>query len=184
MYKRQVEEGSRRALAIIDEKGSNVSDKNKLSREIAISAIKYADLSQNRKSDIVFSFDKMISLKGDSATYLQYSLARIISLQTKVNERFSDLEPEKKLRDSGIALTRIILRFKESLESSAQGSSPNIFAGYVFQLTNEFNSYYESERVISDDKESTAQNLYLISVVKLVLSKSFDILGLSKIDQI
>lgn len=179
-----VKEGSKRALAVIEDKESAVSDKTRLSQKIAISAIKYADLSQNRKSDVIFSFDKMISLKGDSATYLQYSLARIISLQARADEKFPGLEPKMEIGNSGVNLARMITRFKDSLESSARGSFPSILAGYAFQLTNEFNSYYESERIISDDKELTAKNLYLITVVKLVLSKSFDILGISKIDQI
>lgn len=179
-----IEEGSKRAFAVINEKDSEVADKQKLAREIAISAIKYADLSQNRKSDVVFSFDKMISLKGNCATYLQYSLARIISLQSKAGKKFKDIEPTKSLSDSSVALARVLIKFKKVLESSAQNSSPNILSGYVFQLTNEFNSFYESERLISDDRESTARNLFIILVLKQVLESSFGILGLSKIEQI
>lgn len=184
LLKDLIDEAIQRARSIIDEKDSSVADKDHLASKIAISAIKYADLSQNRKSDIVFTFDKMISLKGNSAPYLQYSYARMASLISRVEETYGDIQPSEYLGDESLGLARAMLRFKSVLENAASTSCPNFLADYIFELTNIFSAYYEKTRIISDSREETAKNLYIVVIAKNILGRAFEILSLAKIDRI
>jgi len=168
---------------IITQKG-NLRNVDEVSEKIAISAIKYADLSQNRKSDIVFSFDKMISLKGNSSVYLQYTLSRIKSIERIAIEEFADITPISFIDEDSRALARVLIGFRDAVVASAFSSSPNILSDYIFRLANEFNSFYEKKRIISQNKDETSKNLFVVTTVKKVLEKCFELLGISVIDKI
>lgn len=177
-------EAKDRAMKIIVEKDSDADDRDKLAQDIAISAIKYADLSQNRKGDVVFSFDKMISLKGNSAPYLQYSLARLLSITRKAEEKFGSKDTIESISEESVPLAQKIIKIKHSLQIAAESSCPNLFSEYLFDLTNEFNSYYEKSQIITDDQDETLRNIYIISILQKVFEKSFDLLGLKKLEKI
>jgi len=168
---------------IITQKG-NLRNVDEVSEKIAISAIKYADLSQNRKSDIVFSFDKMISLKGNSSVYLQYTLSRIKSIERIAIEEFADITPISFIDEDSRALARVLIGFRDAVVASAFSSSPNILSDYIFRLANEFNSFYEKKRIISQNKDETSKNLFVVTTVKKVLEKCFELLGISVIEKI
>lgn len=184
LFEDLLEEATQMSQVLIEEKGSEVEDKSSLAKAIAISAIKYADLSQNRTGDVVFSFDKMISLKGNCALYLQYSLTRIKSIEQKLEEQFGSIESIPYLSDESIALAKIIINFKQTLENAATNSKPNLVAEFTYSLTNEFNSFYEKQRIISEDVVETAKNVFVIRMTGKIISKCFEILGISVIDEI
>ncbi len=83
-----LDEGKKRALEVIEEKNPSLSDeeKNNIAEVVGVGAIKYADLSQNRQSPIIFEWDKVLSFEGNTAPYLQYSYARIQSIKKKAEE--------------------------------------------------------------------------------------------------
>ncbi|OQA53115.1 MAG: Arginine--tRNA ligase [candidate division WS2 bacterium ADurb.Bin280] len=179
-----IEKAKEKAMGIIDDKGTIATNVERLCEDIAISAIKYADLSQNRKSDAIFSFDKMISLKGNSSVYLQYTLSRINSIEKNAKEEFGDFIQEAHIDEDSILLAKILIKFHEAVENSAASSSPNVLADFTYKLANEFNSLYEKKKVIAETKEETSKNLFVVFVTKNVLEKCFDLLGVSKIERI
>jgi len=179
-----IDEAKSRALKIIEEKNPDLKNKEDVAQKIGISALKYADLVQNRKTDIVFSFDKAISLQGNSAPYIQYSYARVRSLIRKFKEKFPEETPIGSLDDSGVNLAKAVLKVERALRLSAQNSTPNILCEILFELVEEFNKFYEKERIIVEDKSKAQKNIFLVEIANLVLSKIFDILGLAKLEEI
>lgn len=177
-------EAQERAAKIIEEKGSETTDPKRLALEIGVSAIKYADLSQNRKGDVIFSFDKMISLKGNSAPYLQYSLARLYSIEHKAQEKFTGVKSQEYLGDDAIAISRKIIRLRHILKAASDASLPNLLTEFLYDLTNEFNSFYEKFQIITEDQEETARNLFVIDVLRETIGYVFELLGLTKIEKI
>jgi arginyl-tRNA synthetase len=177
-------QAKQKALQIIDAKNPELKDKNGVAQKIGLSAIKYADLATNRKSDIVFSFDKMISLKGNSGPYLQYSYARSSSILRKFVKQYPDLEAVADLPDEGLALAREMLGLGGALDRAADSSNPNIVCDFAYKMAVEFNNYYEKKKIVTDDPQQTQKNIYLIKAFQGLLGNVFDLIGLSRLEDI
>lgn len=179
-----INEAKSRSLAIIEEKNSDLENKDQVAQEIGISAIKYADLSQNRKSDIVFSFDKFISLEGNSGPYLQYVYARLMSLRRKFTETFGEIETVPYLPEEALALVKLIIKTKMVLNSAAQNSTPNLLCEHLYKIATEFNNFYEKKKIITVDKNESAQNMFIVELTSAAIGLMFDLLGIKKLDKI
>jgi len=179
-----IEKATQKSLQILEEKGTHLSNRKNIARQIAISAIKYADLSQNRKSDIIFSFDRAITMEGNSGPYLQYSYARAVKLEERFKEQFPNVKSFSTLSDGGFNIACLMLRIPEVLATAAENSTPNLVCDFAYQLASSFNKYYEGERIISADLEETKSKMFAVVTFKKVLGELFDILGLAKLSQI
>ena len=178
-----IKESKKRALDIIIQKNPDLKDAEGAARKIGISAIKYADLSSNRKSDVIFSFDKMVSLTGNSGLYLQYTYARACALIRKFKADYNT-DPVLHLDDEGRQLAKKIILLKNKLEISAQNSTPNLVCEYAFELAEEFNTFYEKKKILTEDNDASAKSIYLVASFKSVLGALFDVLGISRLDEI
>lgn len=152
--------------------------------ELAVSAIKYADLSTNRQSDVVFSFDRLIDLKGNSAIYLQYTYARIKSLISEFERRFQDREQVQSLPEESTELLREGLYLKNALTSAMENNEPSILCEYAYQLANKFNSFYEKKRIVTEDAKESARNIFVVNFCEYAIGLSLELLGLSKFEKI
>lgn len=179
-----ISEAKVHAEKIIDEKNPNLLDKDKVAQEIAISAIKYTDLASNRKTDIVFSFDKMVSLSGNSGPYLQYTYARCHALIHKFKESFSQAEPVGYLDENVQGLAKTINRLKSQVEVAANNSSVNLICEYAFEIAEKFNNFYEKKKIITDNEQESSEAIYMVYLTEKVLGKVFDLLGIEKLEQI
>ncbi|MDH4359044.1 MAG: arginine--tRNA ligase [Candidatus Berkelbacteria bacterium] len=177
-------EAKERALKIIEEKNPDLENKESAAQQIGISAIKYADLSTNRRSDVVFSFDKIISLEGNSGPYLQYSYARCASLKRKFEQKHKGANIQAHLDDSALKLAKLLKQIGAVLESAAKISAPNQLADLAYRIANEFNALYEKERFIVGDAEQSSKNFFIVEATQKVLGKIFDLLGIEKLDEI
>ncbi|MBC8356187.1 MAG: arginine--tRNA ligase [Planctomycetes bacterium] len=151
-------------------------------------AIKYADLSHNRTSDYVFSYDKMLALTGNTATYLQYSYARVNGIFSKGAVDIT------KLRDGGAAiqvaeraeraLALELLRFSDALADVIEDYRPNQLTSYLFQLTKVFFSFYEQCPVLKADEEKTRNSrLLLCDLTARTISQGLNLLGIKVVER-
>lgn len=158
-----------------------------VSEKVGIGGIKYADLNHNRESDYVFDFDKMLATKGDTATYMQYSYARVASIFRKGNVTRDDV------RNSGSkfmihhpaerALALQLLRFPEALEDAAFDYRPNLLTQYLFETANAFSTFFESCPVIKSEGDLRTSRLLLCDVTGRVLSTGLYLLGIETCEQ-
>src|SRR5205085_1679414 len=144
-----LEQACKRARKIIDEKNPDLSDNEKsdIAEKIGIGAVKYADLSQYRTTDYVFSWDKMLSLHGNTAPYLQNAYVRIRSIFRKANEEAAGDAGcgELILADAAeINLGKRLAQFGEVVPQVLNDFRPNILANYLFELANSFHGFYEA----------------------------------------
>ncbi|MCX6809320.1 MAG: arginine--tRNA ligase [Candidatus Berkelbacteria bacterium] len=179
-----ISKAKEKSLAIIEEKNSDLKNKKEVAEKIGISAIKYADLSSNRKSDIVFCLEKFINFQGNSGPYIQYSYARTQSLIRESKKKYPNLKIEKNFNPLFREVLQTIVRAKSVLDISSQNSSPNLIAEFAYQISNQFNAFYEKEKIITDSETATAKNMYLVQLTQIVLGKLFDVLGISKLEEI
>jgi len=179
-----IQEAENRASKIIEEKNPDLKNKTEVAQKIGISAIKYADLSTNRKSDVVFSFDKMLSLKGNSGPYLQYTYARASSVLRKLKEKHGDIKTVPYLSKQGIDLARQIIFARNKIICAATLSNPNVVCDLAFKVAEDFNNFYEKQKIISDNSEESSKNAYLVSIAKDLMGTIFDLLAIERLDEI
>ena len=134
-----------RAQKIVEEKNPELAgdEKEKVARIIGIGAVKYADLSQYRMTDYVFSWDRMLSFQGNTAPYLQNAYVRIQSIFRKAD----GIAPATNVllgEPAEIALAKRLAQFAEIVPAVLNDFRPNILANYLFELANNFHSFLRS----------------------------------------
>src|SRR5215475_6234257 len=192
-----LEQSCRRARKIVDEKNPDLSDgeKSEIAEKIGIGAVKYADLSQYRTTDYIFSWDKMLSLHGNTAPYLQNAYVRIRSIFRKaaVATPVWSVKESALLEKTGhrpvattltlkdpaeINLAKRLCQFAEVVPQILNGFRPNILANYLFELANSFHGFYEACPVLKSEEPVRSSRLMLSDLTAKVLYRGLDLLGI------
>ncbi len=164
------------AQKIIEKSGRSAD--NELAEKVAIGAIKFSILRQHPGKDIIFDINKSISFEGDSGPYLMYTHARANSLIEKGRE--GGTEPVEVSELFGAkSLMRLLIRFDHIVARSAQEYSPNYLVEYLLEICGAFNSWYAVEQMITEDKEASAQKLFIVKSFKTILAKGLAILAIA-----
>lgn len=157
-----------------------------VARIIGISAVKYADLSQNRNSNYVFSFDKMLSLQGNTAPYLLYAYARIRSIGRKGNIDFEQLQKDAKVllqEDEELVLAKHLLQLSEVLKNIEQDLLPNRLCEYLYELSKKFNKFYEECDVLKAEETQKSSRLILCDITARTLKLGLSLLGIQVLER-
>ena len=160
--KELLDEAEERALKVVTEKNPELPEQQRkdIARAIGIGAVKYADLSKDRISDYVFSWEKMLTFDGNTAPYLQYVYARISSIFRKAGEVKS--QGEIKL-DSPyeLSLAKHILRLGEVIENLSRDLKPHQLCTYLYDLATRFSAFFENCPVIQSEEPMRSSRLAL-----------------------
>ena len=175
-----LEEACRRARKIVDEKNPDLSEADKIdiTQKIGIGAVKYADLSQYRMTDYVFSWDRMLSLQGNTAPYLQNAYVRIRSIFRKAGEPAPKIDKLTLTDRSEINLAKRLCQFAEIVPQLLNDFRPNILANYLFELANSFHTFYEACPVLKSEEPVRSSRLALCDLSGRVLQRGLDLLGI------
>src|SRR5216110_2741859 len=170
----------KRARKIIEEKNPDLSEADKIdiAQKIGIGAVKYADLSQYRMTDYVFSWDRMLSLQGNTAPYLQNAYVRIRSIFRKAGESASKIEKLTISDFAEINLAKRLCQFAEIVPQVLNDFRPNILANYLFELANSLHTFYEACPVLKSDEPVRSSRLALCDLSGRVLQRGLDLLGI------
>jgi len=164
--------------SVIEEAIERAGKINKETAEIVgIGALKYNDLSQNRLSDIVFDWDKMLSMEGNSAPYLQYTHTRLKSILRK--KKISSFDPGFLNNKRELKIILLLDEFPDILEDITNNYCPNYLADYLYRLAKEANSFYETLPVLKAEKGIVEARLALIFAVSNILKIGLNLLGIS-----
>lgn len=182
-----LEEAVERAYALVSEKNPDLeeTERREIAQKVGIGAIKYADLSKNRTSDYVFSWDSMLSFEGNTAPYLQYAYARIQSIFRKAdNDDFSAAEIQLEQAAEHTLAVRL-LQFAEIIDSTARDGMPNQLCHYLYELAGHFMSFYEACPILKDDvAEATRDSrLRLAGLTADTLKTGLDLLGIEVLER-
>jgi arginyl-tRNA synthetase len=192
-----LEEAVKRARKIVDEKNPDLEEeqKNDVAQKIGIGAVKYADLSQYRMTDYVFSWDKMLSLQGNTAPYLQNAYVRIQSIFRKAGKAAIAPPPGGVERNRGhrpvattdalsltepaeIKLATRLCQFAETVPQVLNDFRPNILANYLFELANTFHAFYEACPVLKSAEPARTTRLVLCELTARTLQCGLGLLGI------
>lgn len=191
-----LDEAVRRALEIVSAnddakpEGRELSDEQRrqIAERVGIAALKYADLSQNRTSDYVFSYDKMLAMTGNTATYMQYAYARVRSIFSKGNVDVAELRASGAAILLGSSAERALalelLRFSEALETTVAEYRPNQLTAYLFDLANRYSTFFEQCHVLrAESDELRRSRLLLCDLTSRTIEKGLELLGISVVEK-
>lgn len=182
-----LDEAEERAFQVVSEKNPELSGpaKKEIARVVGLGAIKYADLSQNRQSDYIFSWDKMLSLQGNTAPYLLYAYTRVRSIFRKGGEPVPESGAPEIILEAAeeMALARHLLNFGLVLEATAEDYRPNYLCTYLHELAGHFARFYENCPVLKAEGSARRSRLVLCDLTARVLKQGLDVLGIETTEQ-
>jgi len=157
-----------------------------VSKVIGLSAVKYADLSQNRTSNYVFSFDKMLALQGNTAPYMLYAYVRIQGISRKGGIDFEKLGADAKVlleEETELVLAKHLLQLPEIIEMVAAELLPNRLCQYLFELSQKYNQFYDRCPVLRIEEPTQTSRLVLCDVTARTLKLGLSLLGISVLER-
>ena len=179
-----LDEAEERAYAIVSEKNPDLPEpeRREIARIVGIGAVQYADLSQNRSSNYVFSWDKMLALDGNTAPYLLYAIARIHSIFRKAGvapgEPVSEAAATAPETPAEIALARKLVKFPDAIRQAVDSLRPHYLCLYLFELAGDYSSFNNADKVLVDEPAVRARRLLLCARTLLLLETGLHLLGL------
>ena len=179
-------EAQERAFALVGEKNPDLSEEERreVARVVGIGSVKYADLSLNRTTDYIFSWDKMLSFEGNTAPYLQYSYARVKSIfrraeidESELSGRIEIAEPAER------ALAVKIVQFGEVVDAVARECYPNALSNYLYELAELYMKFYEHCPVLKSEESVRESRLLLCQMTARIIARGLGLLGISTVER-
>lgn len=199
--KELLDEAVERARKIVDEKNPELSESQRaeIAKAVGIGAVKYADYSNNRTSDYVFSFDKMLAMEGNTAPYMQYAYARVKSIgrkgeerKIKVDEEISGLKAASTSSPQAISLTepseldlaKHLIRYGEAVEAALSDYRPNYLTSYLYDLAQKFSVFYTNCPVLDAGQDKRPTRLLLCDLTAKTIQQGLsELLGIEVLEQ-
>ncbi|MBW4517408.1 MAG: arginine--tRNA ligase [Timaviella obliquedivisa GSE-PSE-MK23-08B] len=153
---------------------------------VGISAIKYADLSQNRTSSYVFSYDKMLALQGNTAPYMLYAYVRVQGISRKGGVDFEQLGANCAIAlqdETELTLAKYLLQFDEALSEVEVDLLPNRLCQYLFELSQKFNQFYDRCPVLSAEEPLRTSRLVLCDLTARTIKLGLSLLGIAVLER-
>ena len=150
-------------------------------KKIALSALKYGDLSNQPAKDYIFDIDKFTSFEGDTGPYILYTIVRIKSILKKYEAEGGSAKEARLDNPDSDAMKNLMLlltRFADSVESAAADLAPNRICAYIYELSNAFNSFYHGTKILSEEDANKKESyIALLNITLKVLETGIDLLG-------
>lgn len=185
-----LDEAKTQVKKVIDEKNPDIpeDEKEEIAEIVGSGAIKYFDLSQNRTSDITFTWDKVLSFEGNTGPYLQYTYVRIMSIFRKLKEENINVENKDIILENMNGIERELavelLRFPQAVVKSYESYRPNIIADYLFDTAKLFNNFYNSSSILKEeDKKVMDARILLAEKTAFILKQGLGLLGINTVDR-
>ncbi|HEY9042352.1 MAG TPA: arginine--tRNA ligase [Rheinheimera sp.] len=182
-----LEEAVVRAKAVVQDKASDLSEDEiaEVARKVGIGAVKFADLSKNRTSDYIFSWDAMLSFEGATAPYLQYAYTRVRSIlrRAEIADGFSAALVIAQEQEKQLAVK--LLRFEEVLQQVMKDAQPNLLCNYLYELASLYMAFYEACPILKDGVEPAQRDsrLMLSIFTSKLLKQGLDLLGIEVMER-
>ena len=185
-----LDEAKAQVKKVIDEKNPDIpeDEKDKIAEIVGSGAIKYFDLSQNRTSDITFTWDKVLSFEGNTGPYLQYTYVRIMSIFRKLKEENIEIKNNDVILDDMNGIERELavelLRFPQAVVKAYENYRPNIIADYLFDTAKLFNNFYNSSSILKEENKKVMDaRILLARKTAFVLKEGLSLLGINTVNR-
>ncbi len=182
-----LDEAVRRARTVVDEKNPTLDqeERSRIAESVGVGAVKYFDLAHDRHHDILFDWDRILSLKGDSAPYLQYTLARAQGVLRKLSASPTQGREEShvSLEASLWPMARLIAKFPVIVTQAGAERAPHRLCQYLNELAASFHRFYEEYPVLSAPVEVQPGRVSIVTAVANVMERGLELLGIDPVSQ-
>ena len=169
-----------RVEKIIEEKNPELENKKEIAKKVGIGAVIFNDLSNSRIKDEIFDWDTMLNFNGETGPYIQYIYVRTKSVLNKAGyiPKIEDVKIDNLLDKSSMEVLKLIYSFNEIVKLSISKNEPYIISRYLIDLAKAYSSFYNENKILSDDLEERDSRLYLVNMVGNILKKGTYLLGI------
>ena len=173
-------EAIERSLKVIEEKNPDLEDKEDVAKKVGIGAVIFNDLSNSRIKDEIFDWDTMLNFQGETGPYIQYIYVRTKSVLEKAGyvPRFEDVDFNNLTDQQSVATIKTIYSFEDVLKQVTDKNEPSILSRYLIDLAQNFSSFYNANKIITDEKNLQDARLYLTYAVGTILKTGAGLLGI------
>ena len=182
-----LDEAVERAATVVAERSDlDGAEQARVARSVGIGAVKYADLSSDRDKDYVFSWPKMLAMDGNTAVYLQYANARILSIVRKAGTLPPPGTPVILAEDAERALVLVLLRWPAAVRATTETYHPHTLCGYLYDLATAWSTFYERCHILSPETPADvrASRLVLARLTSRTLTLGLSLLGIDAPDRV
>ncbi|SKA83670.1 arginyl-tRNA synthetase [Caloramator quimbayensis] len=173
-----------RTLELIEQKNTNLENKEDVAKKVGIGAVVFAYLKNNRERDIMFSFDDMLNFDGETGPYVQYTYARGKSILRKAEGFKSQADFSKLNSTEEFELVKLIAAFNEAILSAISKYEPSMLTRYIIDVAKAFNKFYNQYSIIScEDEGLKAARLKLVEATTIVLKNGLSLLGIDVVEK-
>ena len=174
-----------RALKVIEEKNPDLENKEDVAKKVGIGAVIFNDLSNSRIKDEIFDWDTMLNFQGETGPYIQYIYVRTKSVLDKAGyvPEFKDIDFAMLNDKESFETVKLIYKFEDVLKEAADKNEPSILSRYLIALSQSFSSFYNANKIITDEKKVQDARLYLTYSVGTVLKTGTKLLGIQMPDR-
>jgi len=159
-------------------KGVQVSDEDKIARQIGIGAVVFNDLVNDRVKDVDFDWSRALDFEGDSGPYVQYCGVRCLSLMRKYGKSVSGTMSVELTTPEERELVRTLLGYQDTLRNSFVNFKPHFVAGYLLDVCHKFNQFYNKCRILNETPDLESSRMTLVQCVHSVIAEGLEILGI------
>ncbi len=165
---------------IIDEKGSEIEDREETARKIGVGAVMFNDLYTSRIKNEIFDWDTLLNFNGETGPYIQYIYVRTKSVLKKAMyiPKFEDVDFSVLTDSASFAVVKKLYELKATIISAVEKNEPSILARYLIDLAQCFSNFYNCNKIVGEEKNVENARLYLTKVVGDVLKNSMELLGI------
>jgi arginyl-tRNA synthetase len=187
--KELLDEAVKRAKQVVEDKNPELADseKEEIAQAVGIGAVKYADYSNNRTSDYIFSFDKMLAMDGNTAPYMQYAYARIKSIMRKGQIDTAKLKGIEEIylnEPAELELAKQLIRYGEAFNSAIADFKPNFLTSYFYELAQKFSTFYNACPVLDAEPKIRPSRLLLCELTARTIRHGLEnLLGIKTIER-
>ena len=175
------QEAIKRAEKIIEEKNSQLENKQEIAKKVGIGAVIFNDLANSRIKDEIFDWNTILNFQGETGPYIQYTYVRTKSLLEKINNQIpegKEINLELLTDEYSYKILKLIYNFQNILEQVTEKNEPSILSRYLIELAKSYSAFYNENKIILEDKELQNARIYLTYMTGNVLKIGANLLGI------
>lgn len=178
-------EAIHRAEAIIEEKNANLENKKEVAKRVGIGAVIFHDLSNSRIKDQLFDWDIILNFQGETGPYIQYTYVRTKSVIEKAGSlpEFTEIDFSELTDDASKEILKLAYNFEDTLIAVTEKNEPSILARYLIELAKAYSNFYNTNKIITDDKNIQNARVYVTYVTGKILKIGAGLLGIQMPDK-
>ena len=175
-----LEEAIQRAKKVIEEKNPGLENKDEIAKKVGIGAVIFNDLANNRIKDEIFEWDQILNFQGETGPYIQYTYVRTKSVLEKVEKvpEFSTIDLNELSDEYSQNIIKLMYNFENTLVQVTKKEEPSILSRYLIDLAKAYSSFYNENKIITDEQKTQDARVYLTYAVGQVLKTGANLLGI------